>query len=582
MLTVRDNIIHADTKTLTATIRDGKLLQLTAKKSGKQYVDASGNDIPAMELVYTSGGYPVVDAIAKSSTAGKTEPVISGYNGSVEVSLICDTVAEVRIIGWNANGIIIIEEDECTGELLITPSAYSARDHLRSVKYNVSGISRDVDAIIPMYQGVRLKLDDPLIQNYRCPWPREWEAGFCIFQTGNDGFWVWTQDDHFRYKSIHLGAENESQCVGFEAETYGPSPANFSAGGLTWRVGVYEGDWRVPAGIYRDWLWRAYDLDKRNRPDWIRDITFCACWVPIEEEYLDLLATRVNPKRTLLHIPHWRRYKYDQQYPNYEASPEAKDFFTKAQRMGYKLAPHGNIFEIDPSEDIYNLLGQFEYRELETGQRLGWTISVDESGERAITRVPMSNSRLRNNRNCNTMVKIHPAQPMWHSILRENLQKAKRDYNLDCIFLDVSHNTFNLANCLVNNTTSTEGCKLLLDYLCRIDGGWAIGGEGLNEITMQSQTFAQIHLFRWFAQPKRGSLPGMDRTGGIDLGNFLYGKLCRSVGYGSLIGLTEDERLFMKLNEEHGVIPTITARNTGDIRDPNPAMLHLFELANSR
>ncbi|MCL2059929.1 MAG: DUF6259 domain-containing protein, partial [Oscillospiraceae bacterium] len=453
-------------------------------------------------------------------------------------------------------------------------------DHLRSIKLNIAGINDDLDAVIPMYQGAKLKLSDPLIRNYRAPWPREWEAGFCIFQGAQDGFWVWTKDNRFRYKSIHLGAAQIHNCVGFEAETYGPSPQNYSAGGLTWRIGVFEGDWRVPAGTYRDWLWDAYDLDKRVRPDWINDITFCACWVPVDGEYLDLLARHVNPKKTLLHISHWRKYKYDQQYPNYEASEESIAFFKKAQQMGFKIAPHGNIFEIDPSEPVYDLVGQFEYREIETGQRLGWTITVNENGERIITRVPMVNSRLRNNRNCNTMVKVHPAQPMWHSLMRENLQKAKRAYDLDCMFLDVSHNTFNLANCLVNNTTSTEGCMHLLDYLSRIDGGWAIGGEGLNEITMQSQTFAQIHLFRWFARPQRGVLDGMERTGGIDLGDFLYGKLCKSVGYSSLVGADEAERLYMRLNEDHGVIPTITARSIADIRNPNPAMRRLFDLAN--
>lgn len=44
---------------------------------------------------------------------------------------------------------------------------------------------------------------------------------------------------------------------GFETEAYGPVYASIGAGGLAWRIGVYSGEWDVPADQYRDWLWRA-------------------------------------------------------------------------------------------------------------------------------------------------------------------------------------------------------------------------------------------------------------------------------------------------------------------------------------
>ena len=561
MLKIQDGNIYADTPLLSAIITDGKIMSLTNKKTGTQLVNAELNKAPAMELVYANN---------------QTEPIADSKNGSITAYQVNAKIIELRISGWYADSVMVIKEDPATGELLLTPSAYSARKGVRSIRFNISGINRDLNIIAPIFQGINLKLNDPLISNMRSPWPREWEAGFAILQGNNEGFMVWTQDTQYRYKSIQFGHAEDIQTVGFEAESYGPLHANYSAGGLTWRIGIYEGDWHVPALKYRNWLWNAYDLNNRSRPHWVHEISFCACWLPVENAILDALAKRVKPSKTLLHIPNWRVDRYDQNYPDYIASPEAEAFMKKALSMGFHIAPHANIFEIDPSNPAYELLGQFEYRDLETDQRLGWSVTVSEDGKRSVVRVPMANRRLLNNRECNTMVKIHPAQPMWHSILRENLQNAKRAYGLDCIFTDVSHNTFNLSNCLVDNTTSTEGAKILQDYLSQIDDGLMLGGEGLNEITMQSQAFAQVHLFK----SSGTSIAGLERTGGIDLGDFLWGKLCRSVGYNKIAGKDEDETLRMRIHEEHGTIPTISARSADEILDPNPAVIHAFDMAN--
>ena len=284
----------------------------------------------------------------------------------------------------------------------------------------------------------------------------------------------------------------------------------------------------------------------------------------------------MDPKKTLLHVPHWRKDKYDQNFPCYEASPEGESYIKKAQKMGYIVAPHANAFEIDPQNPAYQLLGQFEYREIETDKRLGWSIFREEEGGISTSPgVPMSDRRLMTTRDCNTMTKIHPGQPMWHSILRESLQKAKRAHGLDCIFTDITLCTFNLNNSLVNDMTTTEGAKQLHQYLAKIDGGLWLGGEGLNEITMQTQIFAQTHLFR----SHQINCEGLERVVSVPIGEFLWGKLCRTIGYSRLNGDSEHDILRMKIHEDHGAIPTITCRTAAEIENPCPGIKRQFELA---
>ena len=45
------------------------------------------------------------------------------------------------------------------------------------------GIRHDLDLVAPLFQGVKLKLDDSLIRDSRWIWPMSWEAGLAILQS---------------------------------------------------------------------------------------------------------------------------------------------------------------------------------------------------------------------------------------------------------------------------------------------------------------------------------------------------------------------------------------------------------------
>ena len=77
-----------------------------------------------------------------------------------------------------------------------------------------------------------------------------------------------------------------------------------------------------------------------------------------------------------------------------------------------------------------------------------------------------------------------------------------------------------------------EGMKKIISHVASLGEGLVVGGEGLNEITMQGLSFAQAHLFKsWHT-----SIKGLERTGGCKLNDFLFGKLCRTFGYANLGG----------------------------------------------
>jgi hypothetical protein len=57
--------------------------------------------------------------------------------------------------------------------------------------------------------------------------------------------------------------------------------------------------------------------------------------------------------------------------------------------------------------------------------------------------------------------------------------------------------------------------------------------------------------------------------------------LCKTFGYTGLSGVNKDEELRMNLHLDHGCIPTITINSVDELSNPNSAVKHIFDLANS-
>ncbi|HWS01127.1 MAG TPA: DUF6259 domain-containing protein, partial [Prolixibacteraceae bacterium] len=440
-------------------------------------------------------------------------------------------------------------------------------------RWNLSGLKQSLELVAPFFQGVRLKLDDPLIKNIRWGWPFQWEAGLAIFQSAKGGLWVHTQDDKYRFKAIQTGTQNDPYTIGFDSEAYGPIDDNLSAGGLCWRINTYQGDWKVPAEKYRQWYWQAYNLDAEEqlREKWINDVKFAISWCPGDPAILDALNKKIPPKKVLIHFPDWRTDKYDENYPTFNPGESAKAFIKKGQQMGFNIMPHFNSIDMDPSNPVYSMVRDFPYRSVETKQLQGWSWY-----NRRVIGVPESNTNRLNNRDKKVMVKIHPGLGLWRSILGQNMLKPVRELSLNLVFIDVTLCIWNIHNALVESMPPTEGMNRLIKYVSELGPGLVVGGEGLNEITAQRQSFAQVHLFR----SSQDSIEGIERSGGCNLNQVLFGRLVKTFGYSNLSGKNKDTETRMQLHLDHGAMPTVTISSADEIANPNAAVKRMLEIGN--
>ena len=555
---VRDGVLRIDTPTQTAVMEKGVFTSLKSKATGEEYiggVDASAT--AALQLLYRDGG---------------SVPVDQSKFGTIETHALSAHRAEIIFHSWDSDGVLSVSVDPESGDILVEPAAYSSRSGVLACRWNLVGLRSDLKLVAPFFQGVKLALDDGLIRDSHWEWPFFWEAGLAILEGAKGGLWVHTQDSRFRYKALHVGTRQDARRLGFDTQAYGPVDDNLSAGGLAWRINVFEGDWHEPAGAYRKWLWEAYGLEAEaaRRAPWVRDVRFAVSWCPTDGAVLDALATALDPKTVLLHIPNWRTDPYDENYPTYVASEKAKAFIAKGRDMGFHMMPHFNAIDMDPSHEAYAYVRDFQYRGIERRDLRGWSWYRGRG-----LGVPESNAARRANRDKKVMIKVHPGLSMWRSILGRAILEATNDLGIDAAFIDVTLVSHNLHNCFVEAMTPTEGMHKLIRHVASLGEGLVVGGEGLNEITMQGQSFAQAHLFKSW----HDSIDGLERAGGCDLNAFLFEGLCRTIGYANLGGRDAKQELRMRMHLEHGAIPTVTIGSAREILEPNAAVRRMLERA---
>jgi len=557
MLNIDGERLIVETKTLKARFESGVLASLVRKSDGRELlVESEARSKPVLELLYANQGVSPLSGAPGDRASCRRLNALS---------------AEYRFEGWHGDGVLTIAEEPETGDLVIEPSGYASRPGLRACRWNLAGIAPHLKLVAPFFQGVMLDLEDPLIARSRWAWPHSWEAGMAILQGDEGGFWVHCRDERYRFKALQVGGGDSGteRRLGFETEPAGPLDRNLAAGGLAWRLNVHEGDWRVPAGRYREWLRRAYE-PRSPRPAWLEDVRFAVSWCPCQDGLLEALAARLDPASVLLHVPRWRTDPYDENYPTYRASAEGRQFIRAARAAGFRVMPHMNSVDMDPTHPVYAYVRDFQYREPVSKSVQGWTWIKGGS-----LPVPESNAARLRHRDKKTMVKIHPGLATWRSILTENVAEAVEDLGLDAVFLDVTLCIWNTDNGVVEYQTTPEGMRRLIARTAGLGRGLVVGGEGRNEVIAQDLSFAQVHLFRSW----QSSAEGLERAGGCPLNEFLFAGLCRSFGYSGLDGSTPESALRMRTHVSLGAIPTVTVRSARELTEPNEAVAEMLALA---
>lgn len=554
-ITVDGIELEVRTSRLTALFRGPTLIGLTDRE-GRDLIerDASSGP-PAMELWFGSG-----DIV----------PLGEGEDARIEAVQISDTVAHVMVEDVEGDACLRLSQDE-EGRLVVEPSAQTIRPGLGRVRWNIGGIGGGHKLVAPLYQGCRQELENPLVAGMDAAWPFMWEAQLAILQGSDGGFSVCCHDRRHRPKSLAIGHEADPRTIGLGTDASGPLEDSRAVGSLAWIVDVHQGGWQNAAGVYRDWLREECGADRlaRMRPEWVEDIRLTLQWTPCREDILDAVSDIIDPSQVLVHVPGWRCDPYDVNYPTYDASEAGKAFIARANEMGFHVAPHFNYFAVDPNHRMFEKVRDFIVRDISTGKLMGWRW---RSGGLPF---PQAAGRIRDFRETKTMAYVHAGLSTWRRELVRRTAGALRELKTDSAFVDQTLCTFNGAGGRVEELATWEGMLDLTRELAELDGPPAVCGEGLNELSMRHQSFAQAHLFKSHHQNCE-HFEGLDP---VPLGDFLYGDLCRTMGYTNLSGEDDATALRLRVHEKLGALPTLVVRDPEQVSEPDPAVQRVLERA---
>ena len=113
-------------------------------------------------------------------------------NWQTETVVYSDYTANITFEAWNGHGELMIEEDPETGDICVTPSVHTSRSGVLACRWEVGGLANDLTMTLPLYQGIQVRLDDPMLnwQIFReMHYPYRWEENFAIFGTERGGVW---------------------------------------------------------------------------------------------------------------------------------------------------------------------------------------------------------------------------------------------------------------------------------------------------------------------------------------------------------------------------------------------------------
>ena len=550
MIDLRGEGLVARSRTTEVAFEGTRLVAIGDAVTGETFLERGlAEGVPGFELLHQSG---------KRSPLG-VHPMAS----EVHYKVLTERVAEIVLNDWECDVSIRVSVDEESGDILIEPSAWTMQGGVAGLAMNVAGIREDLEVVAPFQQGVKAAMAHPQIQGKEATWPNGWEAGLLVFAGVESGFTVQAWDTDSIFKRVRIGHEESAQAATFTTLAYGPLEMNRCTGNLCWRVSAYRGGWEAPVRRYREWYWDAYCLERaaRLRPPWLGEIRLAASWCPAEPQLLDALAQRIDPGQVFLHVPRWRPFGYDQDYPTYVPDAQGRAFVGKARAMGYHVAPHANACQISPDHPLFAQARDFCTRDPMTMRWGGWSwLPVEGWGAFG---PPQSYSLMPAYKEWNVLVNVHLAWSPWRRQLTRQVADLIRELELDSVFVDVSQHIHNSDNAVLENLTYARGSLKLIRELAELAPGFCVAGEGRNEISTQYLSLVQFHLAN-FAHVQ--AIDGEDVSWAVEItepvNELLFQGLTRGIGYN--YGRGDNRRHMIEATLKQGAIPTLIFQT----RDP--------------
>ena len=447
---------------------------------------------------------------------------------------------------------LFIGIDNETGDLLIRQTGFSNTGGIERIMWGFGNLSETTVELIAPVTGGQI-----LVNPDRYHYPRKWETPLVILQGQSGGVFVYSDDTQYRFKSLEYITEGENFALNFWEVPHAPFKAAKQITTATWRLNAYEGDWKMPALAYRQWMHEALQpADRSEMPAWVNDINVIIIHSNVDVDILAPLSRLVDPEQTLIFLHQWRHRGHDGDLPNYTPDaikPKFADFVKEAHRYGFKIMAHVNMIGVSEYHSFYAKFEKYQVRDPHTGEKTGWYWKDRHT-------------------NLGSHAFITPASSDYRKMFVDTLKNLWEHYQVDAFHLDISSPVYNDNNGLIDGLTYAEGNILLHQEIRAAIPGIILGGEGLNDVTFIHESFAQ-----------RFRIPATEIPHPIS--SFLFSPY--TISYGRFITnpdlRAEEYQKYFPEYDVWDILLTIRIITAKDFREQRrPETFKLFELARER
>jgi hypothetical protein len=163
--------------------------------------------------------------------------------------------------------------------------------------------------------------------------------------------------------------------------------------------------------------------------------------------------------------------------PNWVASEHGDKFNREARKRGFKTMYYALYFAITPNHPKFDMFKDHLIRNPYTNESEGWNLK-DEWSE--ATKIKL--------------YYVNPAYKLWRDYQIKQFKALFDKHPADGLFLDQSFLIFNDGNGLIDGQSVIEGNIMFHKELKEALPCVALGGESINEITMQYESFCELHF----------------------------------------------------------------------------------------
>lgn len=468
------------TRTTQVVFRAGEIIRLTNRMTGEDHVNVRSAQPPLFDMpIQGWAGRPLrCDGWRQGKTVGANADAAQTQLTDLTRTITLNVIAE-----------------QATGDVVLEMRAVSSRPGVLALRWGMRGLDLSSGRLVlPALGGVwgdRTNLPASLGLSY----PGEWQALLAAWQCRAGGFVVYSQEKQPGLRGLVLSRRGDFGDLAFEARPTGHPEKATDVALVEWRINCYRGDWRVPAAGYRRLMNELRPpLPAQGPRAWVTGIRTVATVPDVSQaSTLSELARILDPSRTLLYLPAWRRGEPLDGIPEFRPRDGVREFVRAAKEAGFRVMLHVEV----------GFVRETDAEPLHLGRAL---FSPAESRHPAAPRIALPSGHPAR------LAAVSLADAGYRALLRSRLAELLDTLRPDALHLAGLGAFMPARGTVIGDDTEEQGAITLCRALLSLQPHLALSGDTLTEGLHPYLSFASAGPPRALAPHPIGTMLFGDRT----------------------------------------------------------------------